>query len=373
MACGSPQPRCLRVCFVGCGNIASYHAAAAIATGRVRVTCLVDPKPSRRAEVRGKLEPADACAVAEFDSLEEALSSDPHAELFEACDIMVPSWLVNGMDLHEQVTSLALRARRHVLLEKPIAVTTKAAERLIALHKDVAGDQVFAAAENARFWPEVLEAKACIDRGGIGEVITARAKYWESAGGEWACDYMPGTWRCDPDKLPAASFTYDGASHWIRPLRMWMGEVDRVVGLSGRTLEHMPGTSWSQHILSFRSGKSAIFESLLAPKAISDQPFFTIQGTLGEIVIDGFAGGCRLYRQQDAKGAGAGETAVAELCHRGWDAGYEGEYADFVAAILDGTPCQGLVSEALEDLRVVAALFKAAEAGQWEPVGARHV
>jgi hypothetical protein len=30
-------------------------------------------------------------------------------------------------------------------------------------------------------------------------------------------------------------------------------------------------------------------------KAISDQPFFSIQGSLGEIVIDGFEGGCRLY------------------------------------------------------------------------------
>lgn len=179
----------------------------------------------------------------------------------------------------------------------------------------------------------VLAAKACIEAGIIGEVLTARAKYWESAGGEWACDYLPGTWRCDADKLPAASFTYDGASHWIRPLRMWLGTVSKVVGLCGRTLDHMPGVSWSQHIFAFESGKSAIFESMLAPQAISDQPFFTVQGTLGEIVIDGFAGGCRCYTLAED-----GTQVEKELCREGWDSGYLGEYADFAAACLDGTP-----------------------------------
>merc|ERR1712137_912061 len=133
--------------------------------------------------------------------------------------------------------------------ERPMCVTPAAAARLIALHKDVAPTRVFAVAENAQFWPEILAAKTCIDDGKIGEVLTARTKFWESAMGEWACDYLPGTWRCDASKLPAASFTYDGASHFIRPLRMWLGEVSEVVGTGGQTLQHMPGMAWSQHIL----------------------------------------------------------------------------------------------------------------------------
>eukprot|EP01045_Picozoa_sp_COSAG04_P011540 COSAG04_NODE_744_length_10648_cov_52.358233_12_plen_51_part_00 len=49
----------------------------------------------------------------------------------------------------------------------------------------------------------------------------------------------------------------------------------------------------SQHVFQFSSGKGAIFESILAPTAISEQPFFSIQGSKGEIVIDGFGGGAR--------------------------------------------------------------------------------
>jgi hypothetical protein len=36
-----------------------------------------------------------------------------------------------------------------------------------------------------------------IESGAIGELLTARAKAWESAMGEWAVDYQPGSWRCD--------------------------------------------------------------------------------------------------------------------------------------------------------------------------------
>ena len=50
---------------------------------------------------------------------------------------------------------------------------------------------------------------------------------------------MPGSWRCDESKLPAASFTFDGGTHWIRPLRMWFGEVERVTGLMGSAVHHM--------------------------------------------------------------------------------------------------------------------------------------
>jgi predicted dehydrogenase len=70
---------------------------------------------------------------------------------------------------------------------------------------------------------------------------------------------------------------------------------------------------------------------MLAPGGISDQPFFQIQGSLGEIVIDGFEGGARLYTVEE------GKTVVKEFCHQGWDAGYRLEYADFIAAVVG--PC----------------------------------
>jgi hypothetical protein len=70
----------------------------------------------------------------------------------------------------------------------------------------------------------------------------------------------------------------------------------------------------------FESSTCAIFETMLAPAAISDQPMFQIQGTLGEIIIDGFEGGCTVHT------LGKGDVKVAkQICHEGWDASYVGE------------------------------------------------
>ena len=50
-----------------------------------------------------------------------------------------------------------LKAKRHLLLEKPIAVTLAASRRLIAAHQAHCPDKVFMVAENAQYWPEIVE------------------------------------------------------------------------------------------------------------------------------------------------------------------------------------------------------------------------
>ena len=358
----------LKIAMVGCGNISTYHldAIGAASPQRADISCVIDPDQSRAEKLASlvveKLGRAEPPLV--FHSLQDACAADPDGKLFQACDVMVPSWETSDGDLHEVVALEVLKARRHLLLEKPIAVTVAAGQRLIAAHAELCPEKVFMVAENAAYWPEIVQTQQLLQAGAIGDVLSARAKYWESAMGEWAVDYLPGSWRCDESKLPAASFTFDGATHWIRPLRMWLGEVEKVAGCCGVALEHMAGPSMSNHVFRFSSGKTAIFESMLAPSAISEQPFFQIQGTKGEIVIDGFGGGARLYTAE-------GDTVVTkEFCKEGWDAGYALEYADFCAAVLDGQPLAAGPESAVADIAVSLAMLKASEELAWVDVSA---
>ena len=105
---------------------------------------------------------------------------------------------------------------------------------------------------------------------------------------------------------------------------------------------------------------------MLAPGGISEQPFFCVQGSAGELVIDGFSGGCHLHTASGEAGSPASRT----LCHEGWDVGYRGEYADFAAAVLDGSSTLGGAEEAIADLRVVCAMMRATEADGWVEVQA---
>eukprot|EP00729_Bicosta_minor_P029062 gene29062-35254_t len=91
----------LNVAFVGCGNISRYHLAAALKCGRVNIAALV-----------------------------QALAADPDQELFSAIDIMVPSFVVDGADLHDSITKQALDSKRHILVEKPVTVEVETAVKL---------------------------------------------------------------------------------------------------------------------------------------------------------------------------------------------------------------------------------------------------
>ena len=71
-----------------------------------------------------------------------------------------------------------------------------------------------------------------IDSGKLGRVLTARAKLWESTFSQWSEDYVPGAWRTDM-RLAGGGYIFDTGTHWVRPLRMWLGEVESVVATVG--------------------------------------------------------------------------------------------------------------------------------------------
>lgn len=103
------------------------------------------------------------------------------ASTFDAVVILVPN------DLHERLAVEAFAARKHVLLEKPMALNEESCQRILQAAASAGAGCVFMVGENAAFWPEVLAVKREVDSGRHGRVLTARAKCVESvAGGEWA-------------------------------------------------------------------------------------------------------------------------------------------------------------------------------------------
>ena len=196
-----------RLCFVGCGNIAGEHLNAILAMKpfpRFKITCCVDPSPERTRAMVESIQTRFAefpkfsyehNPPQQFTSLEQALEADAVEEggLFDAVDVMVP----NCGRLHERVAVESLRAMKHTMLEKPIEVTLEAAQNIVDAHADAKKEQqadaaasakplVLMVAENAQYWPEVVAAQRMVEQGAIGHVLSARAKFWESAMGEWA-------------------------------------------------------------------------------------------------------------------------------------------------------------------------------------------
>ncbi len=157
--------------FMGATHVAAYQAAAE-AGFACRLVAVADPKPDRRAgrlgDVRGNL--ASGSDAAAFDSAQvrgyasaEELLEDPSVDLVSIC---------TRTDTHIELAERAMRAGKHVLVEKPVALTAAPVRRLA----DVAAacGVVCMPAMCMRFWPAWSWLKDAVDRRRFGAVRSAR-------------------------------------------------------------------------------------------------------------------------------------------------------------------------------------------------------
>jgi len=326
---------------VGCGAIAQVHLYAIEKSGApIDVVAAVDPDRERAAAVAART------GATPFASLDEALSGAS----FDAVDLMIPH------HLHERLAVRAFEADKHVLLEKPMAPEVDACERILEAARG--SGRVFLVAENAQYWPEVLHAKDAIEAGAIGEPVTARACVFFPPLPEY---YGDGGWRYDRTAT-GGGIAIDTGSHWIRPLRMLMGEIDEVVAGLARPVDAMEGESLVRAVLRFRSGKLGSFDALLTRASLGPEPFFRVTGSEGEITIDA-AGQATLFDRHHPAGTALGPAG-------GYFESYPGEFSDFAAAVLNGTRPAADAAYSLGELRTALAMYRSAESRRWEKVWA---
>ena len=327
------QTEALRLAFVGCGRIAGFHLdGIERAALRTRVTAAIDPDPEAAAAIAART------GARTYTSLREALADSE----FDAVDIMVPH------ELHEALATEAFAAGKHVLLEKPMALTLDACARVQEAARRAG--TAFMVAENAQYWPDVVRARDLLAEGAIGEPVTARASFEAALDPFW---YPSDSWRYEVART-GGGIVVDGGAHWIRPLRMWLGELEEVVATTAQLLPVMQGESLAHALLRFRSGVVASFQAITHDASLWAGPWWRLTGTAGEIVIHGgFDGGMTLVDRQHPQGRPiAGE--------HGYAASFAPELADFEAMVLDGKEPDAPPDMALGELRTALAIYRSA-------------
>jgi UDP-N-acetyl-2-amino-2-deoxyglucuronate dehydrogenase len=332
----------LRLALVGCGAICEWHRMAIRAVPDIEITATVDIDRGRAAAV------AAAYGARAFASLDDALATDT----FDAVDVMLPH------DLHEAAAVQCFAAGKHVLLEKPMATTLDACERILAAARRAG--TVFMLAENAQYWPEILLAREQIAGGAIGDVITAQAHLFFPPLDAFYGGDRP--WRMRKSRT-GGGICIDTGSHYIRPLRMWMGEIDEVVAAMERPYAQMEGESLARALFRFRSGCVASYDLMIAAAPVASQHVFRITGTKGEIVIGLM--NVTLHNAAHANGLRVGGDVP-----QGYFLSYEGQFHDFAAAMLHGTPLAASAEFGVGELRTALAMQRSAETKRWEKVWA---
>ncbi|MAE67589.1 MAG: hypothetical protein CMJ18_25310 [Phycisphaeraceae bacterium] len=341
-----PLMSTLDIAFVGCGAIAEYHLAGVKELGdRARVTALVDLNRSRAEQLAQEADGDPAI----YGTLDEALAAGG----FDAVVLMLPH------DLHEPCSMACFDAGKHLLLEKPLGRTLEECMRIC----DAAAktDTVFLVGENTPHWEAVKRARALVEEGAIGEIIAADSCYIGSYDTTW---WPPGSWRLDKERT-GGGFSIDGGTHWIRPLRHWIGRVSQVIAATGRPIEIMEGESLNNSIWRFASGAVATFRGLIVDAPVGPTTWYRVTGTKGQFAIDTdlFSGDAvlQLFNHEHPEG-----TVVTRS--GGYFSAFIPQMADFVSTVLDGTAPLAGPDEAIGDLEVIWAMYRSVESGQWEEV-----
>jgi predicted dehydrogenase len=140
----------LRVGVLGAGFMGGTHARAYAALPDVEIGGIYAPSPDRAAPL------ADELGTRWTDDL-AGLLDDP---TIDAIDICLPT------PEHRATTEAAIEAGKHVLLEKPLALTEDDATALVV--RAAASDRIVMIAHVLRFWPEYVELQRRVASGEFG-------------------------------------------------------------------------------------------------------------------------------------------------------------------------------------------------------------
>jgi UDP-N-acetyl-2-amino-2-deoxyglucuronate dehydrogenase len=339
----------MRIGFTGGGGITDTHVRAALAVPGLEVAAI---QGSNRQKV---------------DALCSRYGGAPHTDfaafLEEPMDLVA---IGSPSGLHAEQGLAALRAGRHVLVEKPIDITTSRADALVAA-ADAAGLMLGVFFQD-RGKPEIVRMRQLIEDGVLGKPMLADARVpWYRPPEYYSASRWRGTWTLD-----GGGALMNQAIHTVDLLLWLLGDVSRVQARTATTLHAIEVEDTGAAILEFASGALGVLTFTTAafpgyPRRVS------VTGSLGTVILEQDA----IVALDTKPGSGAatsnespapitpttaGEAASSPIVS---DIGpHRAVIEDFVQAIRDKRRprCDG--REGRRSVAVVEAVYEASRTGR---------
>jgi predicted dehydrogenase len=252
---------------IGIGDIATRRVIPAIqAEPRSRLYGLVTRDPAKAAPYTARV----------WTTLDEALP-DPSVQAV---------YIATPVFLHARQTIQSLRAGKHVLCEKPMAMNDAEARSMVTVAEETGC--TFGVAYYRRTYPKLKRAKQLIEAGAIGKPVLA----------ELTCHAWFGekeshrTWLIDPAQAGGGPL-YDIASHRIDVLNFLFGQPLRATGYLSNAVHHYAVEDNATVMIDYAGGVRGLVDVRWHSKVKRDE--CRIRGTEGEMELSPLNGPELIY------------------------------------------------------------------------------
>ena len=256
----------IKFALVGCGRIAPRHAESLQKVTGAELVAAADII-SDKADAF-----CDKYKAKSFHSIDALIQWGQ----FDVVNICTPS------GLHAEHAIQFLKAKKNVVVEKPMALKLQDAEAMIS-EAEKNGVQLFVVKQN-RYNLPVQALRKALDEGRFGKLVlgTIRVRwcrnqsYYDQA--SWR-----GTWALDGGVFS------NQASHHIDLLEWFMGEADSVFAKTSTQLVNIECEDTGAAVIKFKNGSIGIIEATTATRPLDLEGSLSVLGESGSAEISGFA------------------------------------------------------------------------------------
>jgi len=177
--------------------------------------------------------------------------------------------------MHADAAIAALRAGKHVLCEKPMAMSDAQAATMVA--EAQANGRLLGVSYYRRLYPKLMRAKELIAEGAIGQPLLAEANCHSQ---------LPSAergWLFDP-AMAGGGPLYDIASHRIDAMHFLFGKAERACGVLSNAVHRTDVEDSATVVMKFQGGVHGVVDVRWNSRAARDQ--FRVIGTEGELGLD---------------------------------------------------------------------------------------
>ncbi|MCK5944636.1 MAG: Gfo/Idh/MocA family oxidoreductase [Planctomycetes bacterium] len=268
----------------------------------------------------------------------DAVLADPDIQLV---DVATPN------DSHYEIAMQALRSKKHVLCEKPLAPSLAAADRMLAAAR--AADRRLMMGSKFRYTPDVTEARALLDREVCGDPVLYENVF---------CSHVDMTqrWNSRPE-VSGGGVLIDNGCHSVDLARYLLGPLSHVQVQFGRRVQDVPVEDTARMLFQSHSGALGSIDLSWSVHKQTDA-YVRIIGTAGTLEI-GWQGSRWKATDGDWQPFGVGYDKVTAFRTQleNFFASVRGE----AAPVIDDT-------DARASVEVIDCAYRAAREERWIPI-----